>query len=320
MDPNNGQVGDFVDAKPFKGLGKFMRGTKRMLGFTDIKDFTDDELKEVYQRVPPAVTRKELLSDRYKMDYARRGKAVVINNKNFTAELEKKGYGVRTGTDIDATKICSRLKMLGFEVERYHDASARQMRKVFQDAAMEDHTDADCFVGVILSHGETDVVYGTDGPVELQDIFQHFKGHNCKTLVGKPKIFFIQACRGNQLDAGAALNVTDARSGYEVDDGDEIRIPNEADFLISYSTVPGYYSWRNSLNGSWYAQVLVDVLDQYGTQMDLQKMLTQVNKLVAYGEKFVSNTTEKSMHGMKQIPSFTSMLTKDLYFEPKKSQ
>lgn len=33
--------------------------------------------------------------------------------------------------------------------------------------------------------------------------------------------------------------------------GNDISLPTEADFLYAYSTVPGYYSWRNSVTGSW---------------------------------------------------------------------
>ena len=35
-------------------------------------------------------------------------------------------------------------------------------------------------------------------------------------------------------------------------EGNDISLPSEADFLYAYSTVPGYYSWRNSQRGSWY--------------------------------------------------------------------
>lgn len=263
-----------------------------------------------------------MLSDIYKMNYTNRGRAVVINNKNFSPEMQNKGYGVRTGTDVDATKICSSLKMLGFDVNRFHDATCKTIKRAFAEAASEDHSDADCFVGVILSHGEKDTIFGIDGSLDTNEIFQYFKGNNCKSLAGKPKIFFIQACRGRQFDAGVSMNVTDAKRHYDIEAEEEIRIPNEADFLVSYSTVPGYYSWRNSVNGSWYVQALVAILDQFGTTMELQKLLTRVHKLVSYSEKYMSNTLPKDprMHGMKQIPSFTSMLTKDLYFLPKKGR
>ncbi|KAL4231257.1 Caspase-3 [Mactra antiquata] len=315
------ETGDNTDAKGFLGgLSNLMCGTARQMGLMDIEDMeVEEEISEAYKKVPTVMTRKEMLSDLYKMDHPKRGKAVIINNKHFTREMQYKGYGVRSGTDVDATKICSRLKMLGFEVERYHDATSHDMVQAFASAAAEDHSDADCFVGVILSHGDKDSVLGSDGPVDLQDIFTFFKGNNCRSLVGKPKLFFIQACRGNMLDKPVDINVSDAHRNYEIEDQEEIRIPNEADFLISYSTVPGYYSWRNSANGSWYIQGLVAVLDKFGTTMELQKQLTQLNKYVAYSDKYMSNTlaTNPEMHGMKQIPSFTSMLTKDLYFIPK---
>ena len=51
---------------------------------------------------------------------------------------------------------------------------------------------SDCFVCTILTHGEEGVVYGTDDKVEVKVLLEPFKGNNCRGLVGKPKIFFIQ--------------------------------------------------------------------------------------------------------------------------------
>ncbi|XP_052770377.1 caspase-3-like isoform X2 [Mya arenaria] len=310
---------DDVDARAF--VSKLMCGIMRIgRGAPSFDDVTMEDIEnEDFYRREPKITRKEMLSDVYKMDYEKRGKAIVINNKNFTPDMVRRGYGVRTGTDIDCTRICKRLEILGFDVDRRHDATCFEIKEAFALAAQEDHSDEDCFVGVLLSHGEEDKICGTDGTVELQDIFTYFKGNNCNTLAGKPKLFFIQACRGHKFDSGQNLNTIDAKRGYDdaFEKAEDIRIPNEADFLLSYSTVPGFYSWRNSTNGSWYIQGLVHVLDQYGTTLEVQKLLTKLNKIVAYQDKFMSNTNDPSMHGKKQIPSFTSMLTKDLYFLPK---
>ena len=40
-------------------------------------------------------------------------------------------------------------------------------------------------------------------------------------------------------------------------------IPNEADFLLSYSTVPGYASFRHTTTGSCYISELTELLDQH---------------------------------------------------------
>ena len=266
-------------------------------------------------------TKDEMLSDVYKMDHPRRGRAIVINNRVFSPEMEKQGYGVRSGTDVDCTTICKRLQALNFQVDRYHNATCAEILAAFSDAANEDHSDADCFAGVLLSHGEEDLIMGVDAKLAIKDIFEMFKANNCKSLAGKPKLFFIQACRGKELDKGVDANVADAKrshnSAFDGDGSDVIRIPNEADFLLSYSTVAGYYSWRNSTRGSWYIQALVHVLDRKGTTTEVQKLLTDLNRLVAYSDAYMSNTKIATMHGMKQAPSFTSMLTKDLYFMPK---
>ena len=56
----------------------------------------------------------------------------------------------------------------------------------------------DCFVFVAMSHGGPDAIYGTDGkPVSIShDIINQFDGKNWPKMEGKPKIFLIQACRG----------------------------------------------------------------------------------------------------------------------------
>ena len=52
-------------------------------------------------------------------------------------------------------------------------------------------------VVVLMGHGKEGILKGVDGkPVILEDIFDKFK--TCGALVDKPKMFFIQACRGSK--------------------------------------------------------------------------------------------------------------------------
>ncbi|XP_060596493.1 caspase-7-like [Ruditapes philippinarum] len=278
----------------------------------DIIDLDDNEeylqaIQKAYQRPSPRLTRLDLLADVYKMDFPRRGKAIVINNEKFKDSPQRKG------TWIDYSKICNRLQRLGFQVEGHNDVTCNQIMAAFVNTANEDHSDADCFVGVFLSHGESNEIHGIDGVMKLSTIFELFHASRCKGLAGKPKLFFIQSCRGEAFDDGVHLNVADAQGYVQQEPEVELTIPDEADFLISYSTVDGYYSWRNAKNGSWYIQALVRVLDECGTLLEIQKLLTRVHKLVA--NEFESK--ERSRKRRKQIPSFISRLTKDLYFNPK---
>jgi hypothetical protein len=81
------------------------------------------------------------------------------------------------------------------------------MKTVLKRLAAEDHTLYDCFVCCILSHGGTDEVSGVNNKsVSIKKITSYFRGDKCQTLVGKPKLFFIQTCQGDEIMKGISYN------------------------------------------------------------------------------------------------------------------
>lgn len=238
----------------------------------------------------------------YRMTHSKRGIGLIINNKRFDPRLD---MPLREGTDKDAASLESTLSMLGFEVRTLHNCSSLLMRKKLLELARADHTDMDCFLCCILTHGEDGVVFGVDEPVDLDQLIQPFKLN--RTLAGKPKLFFIQACRGSNFIEGIDSNPFDIQYVS--------KIPMEADFLIAYSTIAGCFSWRNSINGSWFIQSLCHVLNKQGKTSEIMQILTAVNRRVAF--YYESNTNEAVSTGKRQIPCILSMLTKELYFKPK---
>ncbi|XP_066574286.1 caspase-3 [Amia ocellicauda] len=240
-------------------------------------------------------------SYRYSMNYPSIGQCIIINNKNFD---KKTGMNIRNGTDVDAGNMMKAFKKLGYKTTVYNDQTCDQISKTLKKVASDDHSNAASFVCVLLSHGDEGVLFGTDGSMPLKGLTGYFRGDHCKTLVGKPKLFFIQACRGTGLDAGIEADSSDA--------GSTERIPVEADFLYAYSTAPGYYSWRNTMNGSWFIQSLVEMLEKYHKELELMHILTRVNHKVAL--EFESASNIPGYDAKKQIPSIVSMLTKELYF------
>lgn len=104
----------------------------------------------------------------------------------------------------------------------------------------------------------------------------------------------------------------------EADAPSVYRVPCEADFLYAFSTVSGYFSWRNTELGSWFIQSLCRTLDNhvFDPEMDFVRLLTRVNYEVAMVHE--SNVpSDNKWHRKKQIPSIVSMLTKDLIFTRK---
>ncbi|NP_001041531.2 caspase-3b isoform X2 [Danio rerio] len=237
----------------------------------------------------------------YKTNYPNLGQCLIINNKNFH---KRTGMGVRNGTDEDAKKVFETFSQLGFKVGHYNDLTVSQMMALLNKASQEDHSKSAMFACVLLSHGDDGLIYGTDNSIELKRLFAHFRGDRCTSLVGKPKLFFIQACRGTDLDSGIECD--------GVGDEETQRIPVEADFLYAYSTAPGYYAWRNVANGSWFISSLCDMLLKYGKQLEIMQVMTRVNHKVAL--EFESSSNLPGFDGKKQIPCIVSMLTKELYF------
>ncbi|KAF6083766.1 caspase 3 [Phyllostomus discolor] len=239
----------------------------------------------------------------YKMDYPQMGVCLIVNNKNFHQDT---GMACRTGTDKDAKDVRETFMSLKYEVRNSNDLTRKDMLELMRSVSEEDHSRRSSFVCVFLSHGEEGVIFGTDGPVELRDLACFFRGDRCRSLTGKPKLFIIQACRGTEMDCGIETD-----SGTDEDMACQ-KIPVEADFLYAYSTAPGYYSWRNAKEGSWFIQSLCALLKQYAGKLELMHILTRVNRKVAL--EFESFSFDHTFHAKKQMPCIVSMLTKELYF------
>ena len=133
----------------------------------------------------------------YRMDRSPRGIAVIINNKKF---LESSGQTQRDGTDVDRDALKKLFQKLQFKVEIYNNITKAEIREIAEKKALSDHSSYDAFIFTILTHGEEGLVYGIDGTISIRDITSRFK--STTSLVGKPKIFFFQACQGMKTDTG----------------------------------------------------------------------------------------------------------------------
>ncbi|EDV94389.1 caspase [Drosophila grimshawi] len=246
----------------------------------------------------------------YNMRHKHRGMALIFNHEHFEVPTLKS----RAGTNVDCENLTRVLKQLDFDVTTYKDYRYQEILSTVKYAAAQKHDDNDCILVAILSHGEMGYIYAKDTQYKLDNIWSHFTANHCPSLAGKPKLFFIQACQGDRLDTGVTME-----RGRTETDGDSTmsyKIPIHADFLIAYSTIPGFYSWRNTTRGSWFMQSLCAELAANGKRLDMLTLLTFVCQRVAVDfESCTPDTPE--MHQQKQIPCITTMLTRILLFSDK---
>ncbi|KFW00337.1 Caspase-9, partial [Eurypyga helias] len=253
------------------------------------------------------------------------GHCLILNNVNFSRHSD---LSTRVGSDVDCEKLEKRFKALRFNVLTRRNLEAQEMVVELQSLARQDHGTSDCCIVVILSHGcQTShiqfpgAVYGTDGkPIPIEKIVNYFNGSHCPSLRGKPKLFFIQACGGEQRDRGFVVDCNSPgdeapRGSLESDarpfqppagNGDEpdavASLPTPSDILVSYSTFPGFVSWREASTGSWYVETLDSMLEQYACSEDLLSMLLRVANAVSAKGRY------------KQIPGCFNFLRKKFFF------
>jgi len=162
-----------------------------------------------------------------------------------------------------------------------------------------------------MSHGTEGKIYRIDGEaVYLTDFFDPFKSN--ASLKDKPKLFFVNACRGNNLTPVHQ----DTQNQEEMNAQGNMYLNNEmdktlkeADFLSCFSTTTNYYSIRESKNGSWFIQILCDMIEQYKSTNHLTDILTFVNKEVDKKEG-----RDKKNQLVKMMSTYTSQLTRAFFF------
>ncbi|NXT00966.1 CASP8 protein, partial [Jacana jacana] len=251
----------------------------------------------------------------YKMTSRPRGVCLILNNHSFAkarqAVPEPKKLKDRNGTDVDAETLERVFRKLHFEVEEHKNLTAKEIRETVNIYRCKDHSDKDCFVCCILSHGKKGVIYGVDGQeVPIQELTTSFAGQNCRSLTGKPKVFFVQACQGDACQKGVTVETDSGEQDSLVETDARFQldcIPAEADFLLGMATLPDHVSFRSPELGTWYIQALCQHLTKSCPRgEDILSILTAVNQDVS--RKTCEPNAEKQM----PLPSFT--LRKKLIF------
>ncbi|XP_066137113.1 caspase-8 [Saccopteryx bilineata] len=284
-------------------------GLRTMLSISDYPREQDSEPQEQDNES------QQTLDNVYRMKSKPRGYCVIINNYDFSVARENVpklcNMKDRSGTDLDADALRKTFSELHFEVVHYKDRTAQEICEILKDYQRKDHHDKDCFICCILSHGDKGTIYGSDGQeILIYELTSYFTGLKCLSLVGKPKIFFIQACQGDNYQRGIAVETdSDEKETYLGMDSSSQKkyIPDEADFLLGMATVNNCVSYRNPTEGTWYIQSLCQRLKERCPRGDdILTILTEVNFEV-------SSKDDKKNLG-KQMPQPTFTLRKKLVF------
>ena len=242
-----------------------------------------------------------------------RGIALIINNEHWNDDPD--GKKTRTGSKEDAEKLKTTFEDLCYEVEVLPDLECEEMKhkltKLAKGRISKDH---DSFICCILSHGDTSGVEGVDGEhIPVGELASLVNGNNCSNLLGKPKIFFIQACRGENIPEPLELDNTEDEDIVTVDGTKYKSLPPEADFFFSFSTCQDNVASRSKEKGSTYIQELSAVLKKYASTLSLDEMAMIVHDKVSKEKRTVRRGGKN--YPFQQIPEIVSRLRGKVYFK-----
>ncbi|XP_060082499.1 caspase-7-like [Ylistrum balloti] len=285
-----------------------------------------------------AKTTEDFSSFEYRHDHLSRGHCLIISNSEFRAKQDRPR---RSGSLRDAKTLRNQFQKLGFcpiktsdgsEEMIHQNLSREQLLQILSDATnpmLNDHSDHDCFVCVILSYGlegtvvcpgEIDDVF-----VEFYSILEFFKPQHCPSLAMKPKLFFVHGCTPYEIHETQATVPSSARDGS---DGCVMTasLPSMADCLVQFCGVDGIFGWgRNRKRGlSYYVQALCESLKKFcilklekgHKSKEISSLVLSINKAFVRILEDDDNTIDEEFG----VPSTFSTLTKQMFFYPKTSQ
>ena len=257
-----------------------------------------------------------------------RGITLIINNKLFHGHPQHDKQSTRHGSEEDVRQVKALFHALGFEVHTKENLTRLQLLNALDSVACQDHSGYDCFVLWLMSHGKSGEVYCTDGvTLPIQTARDMLCNKQCAALRGKPKLLFVQACRGNSEDEVVTIltnscSSPDAQQSSYVDSPTDLKqisalkVPEQADFLTAYSTVDDYVSYRLPDLGSAYVRALVQVFQERVASDHLLEILTKVSQRVS-GMEHVGKKPQNCEHVIKryiQVSQIESTLLKFLWF------
>eukprot|EP00091_Calanus_sinicus_P004929 TRINITY_DN15297_c0_g1_i1.p1 TRINITY_DN15297_c0_g1~~TRINITY_DN15297_c0_g1_i1.p1 ORF type:complete len:318 (-),score=123.24 TRINITY_DN15297_c0_g1_i1:276-1205(-) len=204
----------------------------------------------------------------YSMERRRMGTAVIINNLDME----------QPPTKNDVENMGAVLKDIGFDVLVHVNLTSQEMNSVKRKVTEESkHKDANCFLMLIISHGTADnFLVDKDGNKTWNIESLVTEVCDVQSLIGKPKLFFIEACRGKEHNFSTQMMTKSSAPPQQ----SGISLPSKQDVFVGFATVPGFVSFTN-MKGSPYLQALSSILSTHHASTDLSDIHLLVKRKLA---------------------------------------
>ncbi|XP_046392522.1 caspase-1-like [Ischnura elegans] len=231
------------------------------------------------------------------------GDCLIFYQETFENEEDN-----RSDAHLEIKRLESVVAEFGFKsnrIKKFKDLSDEEIQVKLEKWTEEDHTNDSCVLIAVFTHGTEESLrtYNTQyKPRLLWEKIAKYKG-----MEGKPKIFIIQACRGDVVDSGKG-EVYGEKGGVVVY---QDLYPAEPNMLVIHSSTLYSRSVR---------RLLMECMCEARTQcqgMEIIRELALANRIMSRKEEGV-HVNDYSERGeeeklLKQCIEVYSTLTKELY-------
>ncbi|XP_039746058.1 caspase-3-like, partial [Pararge aegeria] len=269
------------------------------------------EIGETERTIPYNIKALNKHETTYKLETFEKNYLMVFNQENI------EGYKPRLGTEKDVEVLENTFSKYGFEVQVHKDFNKAEILEALRIFKEKDFTDYGCVAVAVLTHGTYDgMLRAKDQQFSESEIINHFKTHDKPTLITKPKLLIIQACRGSMPIRGVfAKQIGKIHKDVDEDLG-PYTLPIESDILVFHSSYMGNPSHRDEVHGSWFIQALCREIDRLSPAVDFESITTEVKRAVAIDmEHEEYNRITGDIDINKQMPVMSSSLIRKLYLK-----
>lgn len=167
----------------------------------------------------------------------------------------------RVGAEIDSINIKETFSQMGYDVhlhESLNKIDTVTMVEKIRD--FEGLQRVDSLIFFFLSHGKDAYNFHANdmGEINLFLLRSNFTNDKCSYMEGKPKIFFMNYCRGTNLER------------VERDLMSSIQTPD--DMVTIHAAAEGTAAWRSAEKGTFFVDFLCKMIKKHGRRSDLRQI------------------------------------------------
>jgi hypothetical protein len=215
---------------------------------------------------------ERVLDELVKSKPSANGLAIIIGNEVSC----KPEHQPLSGTIKDLEAARDAFESLKFTTVPIRNASAREIMDIVQAASRFTYPSCYRILAFVFSgHGDANYIYAHDSAVSLQThIFDPWMPKESPKLAHMPKLFFLDACRGDTVDQGVFTPSGPVPKGAG-------RAPSVGNYLLANSTLPTMKAFEKPLAGGYWMQHLARELQlDTNIHLSLMDILVRVNHLV----------------------------------------